>query len=66
MRTVQITLDDDLVAELDRLAKEDNTDPSAFTSNALRLAFKHYRKQQQQPAAKNESMQWEDEQAWMG
>jgi len=66
MRTVQITLDDDLVAELDRLAKEDNTDPSAFTSNALRLALKHYRQQQQQPAAKNESTHWEDEQAWMG
>ncbi len=65
MRTVQITLDDDLVAELDRLAKEDNTDPSVFTADALRLALKHHRKQQQL-AAKNESAHWEDEQAWMG
>ena len=65
MRTVQITLDDDLVAELDRIAKEENTDHSTFTADALRLALKQHRKQQQL-ATKNEAMHWEDEQAWMG
>lgn len=64
MRTVQITLDDDLVAELDRIAKEENTDPSVFTADALRLALKHYR--EQQPTTKNKPAHWEDEQAWMG
>jgi len=39
MRTIQMTLDEDLVIKVDELAKESKTTRSAFTRNALREAI---------------------------
>ncbi|HCE43356.1 MAG TPA: CopG family transcriptional regulator [Lentisphaeria bacterium] len=43
MRTIQMTLDDDLVKTVDRVAKEKKTTRSAFTRDALRMALKHFK-----------------------
>ncbi len=39
MRTIQMTLDDDLVIALDRVSKQLHTNRSAFTRQALREAL---------------------------
>jgi metal-responsive CopG/Arc/MetJ family transcriptional regulator len=39
MKTVQMTLDDSLVEEVDRAAKDLGTTRSAFTRDALRAAL---------------------------
>ncbi len=45
MRTVQMTLDDDLVQIVDRVAKDLNTTRSAFARDALRRAVERIRTQ---------------------
>jgi len=42
MRTVQMTLDDDLVKAVDRVSKQLHTSRSAFTRKALREALDRY------------------------
>ena len=74
MRTIQMTLDDDLVIEVDSLSKELNTTRSAFTRKALREALKKYKTKEmershlkgymQHPVNTDEFSVWEDEQAW--
>ncbi|MGB5618500.1 MAG: ribbon-helix-helix domain-containing protein [Desulfobacterales bacterium] len=74
MRTIQMTLDDDLVKRVDTIANELNTTRSAFTRDALRKAVKHYNirrlelKHRQgyadHPVNKNEFSVWEKEQNW--
>ena len=74
MRTIQMTLDDDLVIKVDAIANELNTTRSAFTRNALREAVKHYNirrlelKHRQgykvHPINKEEFSVWEKEQNW--
>lgn len=74
MRTIQMTLDDDLVKAVDRVSKELRTSRSAFTRKALRdalarysleqLEHKHRRGYEQHPAAADEFSIWETEQAW--
>jgi metal-responsive CopG/Arc/MetJ family transcriptional regulator len=74
MRTIQMTLDDDLVKAVDRVSKKLNTSRSAFTRNALREALARYsleqleRKHRQgyecNPVAADEFSVWETEQAW--
>lgn len=74
MRTIQMTLDDDLVKRVDTIANELNTTRSAFTRDALREAVKHYHirrlemKHRQgyaaHPVNKNEFSVWEKEQNW--
>jgi metal-responsive CopG/Arc/MetJ family transcriptional regulator len=74
MKTVQMTLDDDLVKAVDRVSKELRTNRSAFTRKALRealarysleqLEHKHRRGYEQHPAAADEFSVWETEQAW--
>jgi len=74
MRTVQMTLEEDLLREVDRLAKRLRTTRSAFTRQALRAALKRYEVRQlearhrrgynQQPVTKGEFDSWEDEQVW--
>jgi len=74
MRTIQMTLDDDLVKAVDRVSKELRTSRSAFARKALRDALarygleqlerKHRRGYQQHPVAGNEFSVWETEQAW--
>ena len=74
MRTIQMTLDDDLVEAVDRVSKQLHTSRSAFTRKALREALerhnieqlerRHRRGYEQQPIAADEFSVWEDEQAW--
>ncbi len=74
MRTIQMTLDDDLVKEVDRIAKQLKTNRSAFTRKALRDALARYSVKQlerrhrqgyeRQPVAADEFSSWETEQAW--
>jgi metal-responsive CopG/Arc/MetJ family transcriptional regulator len=74
MRTIQMTLDDDLVKAVDRVSKELSTSRSAFARKALRDAIarynleelerKHRRGYKQHPVASEEFSVWETEQAW--
>ena len=74
MRTIQMTLDDDLVKRVDTIANELNTTRSAFTRNALReavklynirrLELKHRQGYAAHPVNKDEFSVWEKEQNW--
>ena len=74
MKTVQMTLDEDLVKAVDRVSKQLRTSRSAFTRKALReaiakydieqLEIRHRQGYERQPAAHNEFSVWETEQAW--
>ncbi len=74
MRTVQMTLDEDLVRAVDRVAKKTHTTRSAFTRDALRaslekletsqLELQHRKGYETHPEHKAEFSVWEDEQAW--
>ena len=74
MRTVQMTLDDDLVRRVDSVSKKLHTSRSAFTRDALREALKRYSVVQQEkrhrkgyekhPVARAEFSAWEAEQEW--
>ena len=74
MRTIQMTLDDDLVQAVDRISKQLSTTRSAFTRKALRDALSRYHDEQleqkhrhgyaRQPVAADEFSVWEAEQAW--
>jgi metal-responsive CopG/Arc/MetJ family transcriptional regulator len=74
MRTIQMTLDDDLVTAVDSISKELRTSRSAFTRKALRdslarhsleqLERKHRRGYERHPVAADEFSVWETEQAW--
>jgi metal-responsive CopG/Arc/MetJ family transcriptional regulator len=74
MRTVQMTLDDNLVKAVDRVSKELHTSRSAFTRKALQDALVRYKLEQQEqkhrmgyeqnPAETDEFSIWETEQVW--
>jgi len=74
MKTVQMTLDEDLVKAVDRVSKQLRTSRSAFTRKALREALarysleqlerKHRQGYERQPVGANEFAVWETEQAW--
>ena len=74
MRTVQMTLDDDLVEAVDKVIKELKMTRSSFTRNALRDAMarynirrleeQHRRGYQQHPVKRGEFSIWEKEQNW--
>ena len=74
MRTIQMTLDDDLVETVDKIAKELKTTRSAFTRNALREAVnrinihrleeKHRQGYKSHPVKKDEFSVWEKEPDW--
>ena len=74
MRTIQMTLDDDLVTAVDRVSKELRTSRSAFARKALREALarctleqlerKHRQGYERDPVAVDEFSVWETEQAW--
>ena len=74
MRTIQMTLDDDLVKAVDRISKELQTNRSAFTRKALREALfrynieqmeqKHRQGYERNPVNTDEFSVWETEQAW--
>ncbi len=74
MKTIQRTMDDELLAEVDQLTSELQTTRSAFIRSALQLALRHHAtlaKEQQHaqgyachPVAPGEFDVWEHEQSW--
>ena len=74
MKTIQMTLDEDLLPAVDRMVRKLKTTRSAFTRKALsdallklsvgRLEQKHQRGYNQHPVAKEEFSVWESDQAW--
>ena len=74
MRTIRMTLDDDLVKTVDHVSKQLRTNRSAFTREALREALarydleqmerKHFQWYERHPVAVDEFSVWETEQAW--
>ena len=74
MRTVQMTLDDSLVDEVDRAATSLGTTRSAFTREALRAALanlrereleqKHRKGYEKKPVQPGEFDIWDREQVW--
>ena len=74
MKTIQMTLDDDLVEDVDKIVKKLKTNRSAFTRVALRNAItninvsklenKHRRGYEAHPVSKGEFGIWEKEQDW--
>jgi len=75
MRTVQLTLEDDLVTAVDRVAGQRRQSRSAFTRDALRAALaklevraleqQHREGYLRQPVKPSEFSEFEDEQAWI-
>jgi len=74
MRTVQMTLDDQLIESVDKAAKSLKTTRSAFTRVALKEALnrlhvsgleqKHRQGYKAHPVNKKEFSAWEEEQDW--
>lgn len=74
MKTVQMTLEPDLVARVDRAARRLKTTRSGFTRRALREALKglavaereakHRRGYAAKPVIRGEFDAWHDEQVW--
>lgn len=75
MRTVQMTLDDELIQEIDQAVKLLGTTRSAFTREALRAALtqlrhremerKHREGYARKPVEPGEFSDWENEQVWV-
>ena len=74
MKTIQMTLDEDLVSAVDRVVKKLGTSRSAFTRTALKEALKkvrigelerrHREGYARKPAPRGEFDLWESEQVW--
>ena len=74
MRTIQMTLDDELVTAVDKVVKKLKTTRSAFTRKALKDAIKqvnidmlekkHKKGYECYPVGKTEFIVWEPEQEW--
>jgi metal-responsive CopG/Arc/MetJ family transcriptional regulator len=75
MKVVQMTLDEELVAAVDRVARKLGTTRSAFTRKALREAVerarlkglerKHREGYARRPVRRGEFSVWEAQQAWI-
>ncbi len=74
MKTIQMTLDDDLVDAVDKTVKKLRMTRSAFTRQALQNALnqanikqmesKHKKGYEKKPVRKSEFSIWESEQEW--
>jgi metal-responsive CopG/Arc/MetJ family transcriptional regulator len=74
MKTIQMTLDDELVERVDKVVKKLHSSRSAFTRDALRSALekhntllmeqKHLQGYSRKPVDPDEFRVWEDEQDW--
>ena len=74
MKTIQMTLEENLLAEVDRTAKKMGTTRSAFARQALRLALTQLKAQEKEqrhregyalkPILPGDFSGWEDEQVW--
>ena len=75
MKTVQMTLDENLIASVDKVAKRLGTTRSAFTRQALKTALqevrmnelerKHRMGYKRKPVKRGEFEDWEAEQVWV-
>jgi metal-responsive CopG/Arc/MetJ family transcriptional regulator len=75
MKTVQMTLDENLIASVDKVAKRLGTTRSAFTRQALKAALrevgmneleqKHREGYKRKPVKRGEFEDWEAEQVWV-
>ena len=75
MRAVQMTLDEALVRDVDKVAKKLGTTRSAFARAALRAALarvaseeeerRHRSGYERKPVRPGEFSDWEDEQVWV-
>ncbi len=75
MKTVQMTLDEELVEIVDKVVKKLGTTRSAFTRQALRDALERFRVREleirqrdgyrQKPVKPEEFEDWEAEQVWV-
>ena len=74
MRTVQLTLDEDLLETVDKVVKKLKTTRSSFARDALRAAVrktqtqelerKHREGYRRKPGKRGEFSDWEAEQVW--
>jgi metal-responsive CopG/Arc/MetJ family transcriptional regulator len=74
MKTVQMTLDEDLVDAVDKAARRIGSTRSAFARDALRAALrkarvsemerKHKEGYRRKPVRKGEFSVWDEEQVW--
>jgi len=75
MKTVQMTLDENLIESVDKVAKRLGTTRSAFTRQALKTALlevrmnelerKHREGYKRKPVKRGEFEDWEAEQVWV-
>jgi metal-responsive CopG/Arc/MetJ family transcriptional regulator len=75
MKTVQMTLDENLIASVDKVVKRLGTSRSAFTRQALKTALKEVRMNElerkhregykRKPVKRGEFEDWEAEQVWV-
>jgi len=75
MKTVQMTLDEDLIASVDKVVKRLGTTRSGFTRQALKAALrevrmrelerKHQEGYERKPVRRGEFDVWEAEQVWV-
>jgi metal-responsive CopG/Arc/MetJ family transcriptional regulator len=75
MRTVQMTLEPELVAAVDKAARKLGTTRSAFARDALRAALRRVQERsledrqregyRRRPVKRGEFSDWENEQAWV-
>jgi len=75
MKAVQMTLDENLIASVDKVAKRLGTTRSAFTRQALKTALlevrmnelerKHRLGYKRKPVKRGEFEDWEAEQIWV-
>jgi metal-responsive CopG/Arc/MetJ family transcriptional regulator len=75
MKTVQMTLDENLIVSVDKVAKRLGTTRSAFTRQALKTALrevrtnelerKHREGYKRKPVKRGEFEDWESEQVWV-
>jgi metal-responsive CopG/Arc/MetJ family transcriptional regulator len=75
VKTVQMTLDEELVSAVDRAARKLGTNRSAFTRAALKEALERVRARaleqrhregyRRLPVRRREFSEWEAEQAWI-
>jgi metal-responsive CopG/Arc/MetJ family transcriptional regulator len=74
MKTVQMTLDESLIAQLDKTVKKMKTTRSAFARAALRAALqrlnerererRHREGYKRKPVRRDEFSDWENQQVW--
>jgi len=74
MKTIQMTIEENLLTEVDETIEELNTSRSAFIRDALREALKHHKIQRMEeqhragyekfPVQPGEFDVWYEEQAW--